>query len=747
MADLASEVRTELEAQQIRRIPSGAILAMAMVLVAEMGPIGSTVLATEFSEWQATYGSFVAAADAVPCVQGFFEGGGTRLYTSRVVHTSSLGDPTTKASVKGSLTLNTAVASETGGTVLSSVSSPYAFVNGDTLVVSVTGGGDLTATFTGAAAARTSGNAQPFVLVNGDTLTIAVDGGAPQAIAFLTAEFVAIGAATALEVAAVINAKITGAKATVSAGAVVITSDRKGTGSGINITAGGAQAAGKLNYTAGLISGTGNVSNLAAVTSAEFETVVEAAVAGVAVTAESGFQRITTTATGAGVSVQVKVSSTLDTVVGFDNAVHSGNAAGAQGTIRVDGKWDGAYANVLKAIVGAPTSGAATDFNLTIQKSGVTVESWPNLNMDATSPRYALTIVNAAGTGSRLVTLVNLSSSLASPANLPTAGTFGPLTAGNDGLVGLTDTDFTGGKTVNGSTGLRVLDAKDIDVVAVPGRATSAVHNGVITYCEIVREGLCFAILDPPAASTAEQMVTYVTTTAGLFGLTEIAAIYWPRVQVVNPDKGVYGSTLKNITIAPSGHIAGLYARTDARKVGGAFEQPAGTERGILANVVGLETEEVLEKPKRELVFPKNINPISKEEGPIFVDGARNLKLTGSWPSVGQRRGVMFIEKRLRPGLAFMRHQNIKARLRTDGRNTVLKFLGELCTEKCFKTDDPKKAFFVDFGPGLNTAAVEAARKVKARIGLATSEPAEFIHVLIGPDNRELEKELAALAA
>src|SRR5215813_11931945 len=34
-------------------------------------------------------------------------------------------------------------------------------------------------------------------------------------------------------------------------------------------------------------------------------------------------------------------------------------------TLRIDGKWDGAYANEIRVIIAAATSGAATEFNLT----------------------------------------------------------------------------------------------------------------------------------------------------------------------------------------------------------------------------------------------------------------------------------------------------------------------------------------------------------------------------------------------
>jgi hypothetical protein len=284
---------------------------------------------------------------------------------------------------------------------------------------------------------------------------------------------------------------------------------------------------------------------------------------------------------------------------------------------------------------------------------------------------------------------------------MPNFGTFGPLAGGGDGLVGLTDTDFIGGVTVNGQTGLSCFDRHSKALLAVPGRATAAVHNAIVSYCSLNN---AFPVLDSPEGYTAAQMVTYVTTTAALYNLSEYGAIYWPRIKVVNPNKTLYGNT-DTIVVAPSGDIMGLMIALDQSKVGGVFEQPAGVEVGILTRAMGLETEEVKDYGKREQVVAKNINPISKEEDTsIFLDGSATLKSNGNWPSVGQRRGVIFVEKQCQSGLAFARHRNITDALISSCDRTVYAFLVELAKAGAFASTDPDKAFFRDFGEGLNTA-------------------------------------------
>jgi hypothetical protein len=75
------------------------------------------------------------------------------------------------------------------------------------------------------AAAIKGANSEPFALVNGQTLTFSVDGGAVQTATFNTADFVAIGAALAAEVAVVINTDITGVTAADAGGQVFVESD------------------------------------------------------------------------------------------------------------------------------------------------------------------------------------------------------------------------------------------------------------------------------------------------------------------------------------------------------------------------------------------------------------------------------------------------------------------------------------------------------------------------------------------
>ncbi|MCC6642355.1 MAG: phage tail sheath family protein [Deltaproteobacteria bacterium] len=283
-----------------------------------------------------------------------------------------------------------------------------------------------------------------------------------------------------------------------------------------------------------------------------------------------------------------------------------------------------------------------------------------------------------------------------------------------------------------------------MSVLLVPGRATPAVQNAMLRYCEVDREGTMFAVLDPPAGASATDIVGYVETTAALLGLTEFGAIYWPRVKVLNPDRAVFGPQ-DTVVVPPSGIVAGVCARTDAARPGGVYDPPAGIDAGRMFGVLGFETDEVLEERKRDLVYPKRINPLTTGPGlPRFIDGSRTLKGDGNFPYVAERRGVIFIERSLKQGLQFARHKNNTEGLRATVRRTITSFLLAQMNNGAFRSREPAKAFFVDVSDQLNTPTVIFAGKLLARVGLATNKPAEFVVLRISQDTRALEAELAA---
>jgi phage tail sheath protein FI len=741
---LGSKISIQEGSPGARGVPSIPTNVVGAVGIAERGPIGVPTLCNSFDDYTRIFGGFTVDSDLALAALGFFENGGTQLWVVRTVHYTSNLNPATHTALTSSLTLSTAATSPSAGSVTGSVVAPFDLAHGDTLSIAVDGGAPVVATFNGTAPSRASANG-PFALSNGQTLTLSINGGPTQTVTFLTASFVSIGAATAAEVAAVINASITGGLATVSGLTVVITTDQKGTGATVNIT--GGTANGVLAFTTGSLAGGGNVANIDAVALAEVKTIVEAAITGLTVSNDGGNRvKIDSNTTGVSSSIAVQAASTADDELGFDNAVHSGGTGAAVGTLQVQGKYPGIYADGIRVFVSAATSGDASEFNLSFEEDGFISEVFPNLTMDSTKARYAPTVINDPSTSdSRILKVTDLAAPGTATQRRPnvSSSAFGPLTGGDDGLTSLAAADFVGASSDNGKTGLRCLDTvQDLSLLFVPGQASAIVQQGMITYVEVTRSGQAFAILDPPAAQTATQMVTHVTT--NLSELSEFAAIYWPRVKVGNPSKAVFG-TNDLITVPPSGIIAGVYSRVDSQTVAGVYTPPAGIENGIMQGVVGFETDQVLEEAVRDLVYPKLINPLTTEPGlPRYIDGTRTLKSSGNFPTISERRGVIYIEQTIKKGIQFARHSNNTSALRKTVERTIQGFLTGETRKGAFRSTNPSEAFFVDFGDGMNPASVVFARQLRGRVGLATNKPIDWVIIEFAQDTRALDAELAA---
>lgn len=732
----ASKVIIEEEAPRTPQVNGVPTTVLGGVGIAPRGPVGVAVQTTSLDEFERIFGGSNVNGSLIHTARGFYaeRGGGGSAWWVRTVHYTDVSDPETKTSSQASGTIETGETAPSAGTVVSSNVEPFQLAHGDTLVVAVDGAGGSTATFSATAAERETSGAGPYVLANNQTLQVSVNGGSAVTITFTTAAFVDITAATRAEVAAVINAALPGGSAIDTGTKVKIRTDKKGTGASINVVGGSANTG--LVFTTGSVAGTGNVPDISAVTVAQLKTVVEAAVTGCTVTSAAGATRISSNTTGASSSIQVQASATADDELGFDNAVHSGSDGDAQDTLGVEGKTDGTYAAALQVRVKDSTDGVAEEFDIQIVSEGATINTFPNLTMDEDGERYVVTVLNHETTGSQLLAFEDLGLTGTALERRPANGIYS-LTGGSDGLSSLADVDFIGSSV--GKTGMYALDTvDDLSLLAVPDRATAAVHNAMISYCSVWRKLQVFPVLDPPAGKTAAEMVDYVVNTAALQESSEFGAIFWPRVKIANPSQAIYGRS-ETIVVPPSGIIAGIMARTDTLQ-GGVYKAPAGEERGIMTTVLGFETDEVLDERKRDLVYPKRINPLCTETGkPRYIDGTRTLRSKGNFPSIPERRGAIYIEQSLRRGTGFARHGGTSADDRARIERASKTFLLLQMRDGAFRSMDPDKAFFVDVGEGLNPPAVAFQGIINVGVGLAMNKPADFVIFRFSQDTRDLQ--------
>ena len=738
---LSSKIDVQEEGPRLQTLPGSATAVIGIIGIAERGPIGQPVRLTSWEDYLNTFGGHTTDGELPNAVRGIYkQDRGAFVECVRTVHHTDITNSATKTSSPADIDIDSVNVVASAAAVTGSAVGPWNLNPGQTLIIHCDEdvGGPDTITFNAVQATR-AGSGLSITDINTETLILAFDGGEQQTVTF-TATHVGDPDGAAAE----INEQIVGGRAVVNAGEIDLTSDTYGTDSSVQVVGGTALT--ELGHSAGTTTeATSDVANINYVTAAEAKTLIEAGVTnpvtGVTVTEESnGKLTITSDTTGASSSVQVEGSSTA-TAFGFDNDLHSGSDSSSSPTLNAAGKYDGTYATNYRVVIADATNGETDWFNLVItDDEGVIIENFPNCNMTVDDDDNVVTRVNDENNGSKLFEMSQLLT--LRPAN----GTYTP-TGGDDGLTDLDDNDFVGDSA--GKTGLHAFDeTQELHILSDGGWRTANFHTEMITYCESDREGDCFPVMSLPDNYNANQAVNYVDSN-GFVGLTEHGAMYWPNIKIVNPDKTVYG-TDDYIYVPVGPWVCGVISRNDRSGEGGIYQQPAGLradpdgiQRGRVLGAVGFDSDEVTNPRKRDLVYPKRINPVSKDPGTkIYIDGVWNLKGGGNFPSVAERRGVSYIERTIKAGLQEARHANHDEDLRGWAHRTVFAFLKGQMNLGAFRSKDPSTAFFVDFSEALNPPSVVFSNKLIGRIGLATQKPAEWIILYFSQDTRALEAEL-----
>lgn len=302
-----------------------------------------------------------------------------------------------------------------------------------------------------------------------------------------------------------------------------------------------------------------------------------------------------------------------------------------------------------------------------------------------------------------------------------------PLAGGDDSMPTLTDADYIGADNANpeNRTGLFSLrNIEDISIVAVPGRTTTAIQNALINHCEIAR--FRFAVLDaqrPPHDSIADVIAQRQQYD------TKYAAIYHPWL-LIPPPFPVSPTTPPEYAIPPSGHVVGIYARTDIER--GVHKAPANE---VVRGVVGLQR--LLNKGEHDILnpYPININVIrdfrANSRG-IRVYGGRVITSDSDWKYVNVRRLLIFIEASLNRGLQWVVFEPNAEPLWARVRRSISNFLTLVWRNGALEGTKVEEAFFVKCDRTTMTQTDIDSGRLICIVGVAPVKPAEFVIVRIG---------------
>jgi len=182
--------------------------------------------------------------------------------------------------------------------------------------------------------------------------------------------------------------------------------------------------------------------------------------------------------------------------------------------------------------------------------------------------------------------------------------------------------------------------------------------------------------------------------------------------------------------VPPSGHLAGVSARTD-RKVG-VYEAPANE---IVEGIVDVEIR--LTSKQQEALAPRSINCVRVFPGRgVRVWGARTLSADAGWAFVNHRRLVSAIHRwlGLRMGNVVFEPNDLALWIRI--RREVNAFLLRLFDSGALRGKTPGEAFFVKCDAETNSPRERAAGRVVTEIGLALQKPSEFVvaRIVYGSD-------------
>jgi hypothetical protein len=316
---------------------------------------------------------------------------------------------------------------------------------------------------------------------------------------------------------------------------------------------------------------------------------------------------------------------------------------------------------------------------------------------------------------------------------VPSAGSFA-LAGGEIKTKAISLKDYQGSTEVRtGMAGLEPLD--DVTMLCVPDLMSSflageidmkgvqAVQQAVIDYCEGVR--YCFAILDAPPKLMPQEakawrlQVNYDSTRA---------AVYYPWIEIADST----GNGGRTRSVPPSGHVAGIYARSDATR--GVHKAPANE---VVRTVLGLEVN--VTKGEHDLLNPIGVNVIRSFPGRgIRVWGARTLSSDPSWRYINVRRLFNMVEESIERGTQWVvfepNDQNLWARVARDIRG----FLTLVWRTGALFGETPDRAFYVKCDAETNPPESRDVGQLIVEIGMCPTKPAEFVIFRIsqwaGPD-------------
>lgn len=261
----------------------------------------------------------------------------------------------------------------------------------------------------------------------------------------------------------------------------------------------------------------------------------------------------------------------------------------------------------------------------------------------------------------------------------------------------------------------------DFSLLAVPGIGTTEMIDLGMRYCQNrpLQDVFFLGDADPEEATDVERARSYSDRLAK----SSYGAVYFPWLSAADP----LGRSREPIKLPPSGFVAGLYARIDAKR--GVWKAPAGTE-ATLSGVLGLAYD--LTDVEHGNLNQVNVNCIRRfATAGIVAWGARTLSSDAAWRYVPVRRTAIMLRVSLYNGLQWAVFEPNDEELWSQIRLNITSFMLTLFRRGAFQGATPSQAFFVQCDQETNPQADIDLGIVNVLVGFAPLKPAEFVVVKI----------------
>jgi phage tail sheath protein FI len=275
--------------------------------------------------------------------------------------------------------------------------------------------------------------------------------------------------------------------------------------------------------------------------------------------------------------------------------------------------------------------------------------------------------------------------------------------------------------------GLAALEAIDeINLLMAPDEVNPNVANAseitsdVITQCEKLKDR--FAIVSVGAGQNAEAAVRPPRDSS-------YAGFYYPWIEIYDP------VSRAPLQIPPSGHVAGIIARTDIER--GVHKAPANE---VVRGARRLEFP--VTKGMQDMLNPRGVNCIrdfSSDGRGIRLWGARTMSSDPLWKYINVRRLFLFVEESIDEGTQWVVFEPNDEPLWAQVRRTITSFLIGIWRNGALMGLTQDEAFFVKCDRTTMTQDDIDNGRLVCYIGIAPVKPAEFVIFRISQKTVEAE--------